>query len=137
VRPRPHEWVIGVIIVRNKVTAICTTFTVISVISSVIGLAAGVTADWQGHSLMRLAICIIAIGSLYVFEWLEALPRALVQVIHFLGTLGLVFALVWVYGLFGELDPHGYRDVFFNYLAAYLGFSSFLWIRSRRARKAR
>jgi hypothetical protein len=125
------------IIVRNKFTAICVAFTIITVISSAIGLAAGVTADWQGHSLMRLAICIIAIGGLYVFEWLEALPRAVVQAIHFLGTLGLVFALVWVYGLFGELDPSGYRDVFFNYLAAYLGFSIFLWIRSRRARKAR
>ncbi len=125
------------IIVRNKLNATSITFTVISVISSVINLAAGVTADWQGHSLMRLAICAIAIGSLYVFEWLDSAPRSVVHAIHFLGTLGLVFALVWVYGLFGELHPSAYRDVSFNYLAAYVGFSIFLWIRFRRAIRVR
>ena len=122
------------IIVRNKLTTICVAFTIITAISSVGNLAAGFASDTHVHLIMRLVICAIAIGSLYVFEWLERLPELVVTAIHFLGTLGLVFALVWLYGLFGELHPNAYRDIFFNYLAAYIVFSIFLWLKSRRAR---
>ena len=92
--------------------------------------------DSHAHLLTRLAICAIAIGSLYMFEWLETLPHLAVTALHFLGTLVLVFALVWGYGLVGELHANAYRDVFFNYCGVYLVFSIFLSSRVFRHKKA-
>jgi heme A synthase len=124
------------VLVRSKLSAICVTYTAITAFSSIVSLAQGRSHDTHAHLLMRLAICAIAFGSLYVFEWLERFPVLAVMALHFLGTLGLVFALVWVYGLVGELHPNAYRDVFLNYCGIYLVFAVFFSIRVLRREKA-
>ena len=124
------------VLVRSKLSAICIAYTAITVFSSILSLTQGRLHDTHAHLLIRLAICAIAIGSLYIFEWFKTLHHLAVTALHFLGTLVLVFALVWGYGLVGELHPNAYRDVFLNYCGVYLVFSIFLSIRAFRHKKA-
>lgn len=44
----------------------------------------------------------------------------MVHRIHYIITMTAVFSLVWVSGLFIELHPNAYRDIFLNYTVVWI-----------------
>lgn len=119
-------------VVRNKPIAICITFTVITVIGSLLNIFLGGVNETSLHLLLRFGLCCIGVGSLFIFEWLRKWPAYLVQVMHYLLSMLLVFAFVWLTGFFDKLHPNAYRDVFLNYTAAYVVFAIICIFNSRK-----
>ena len=106
---------------QNKLVVICVIFTILTVTSSLLGLIQGNEATANFHILQRFAIVVLAIGSLYIFEWLEGIGLYKAHIVHYLATMVVVFLLVGISGFFVELHPNAYRDIFLNYTAVYIG----------------
>ncbi|SCZ05785.1 DUF6608 family protein [Alkaliphilus peptidifermentans] len=107
-------------VIKDKIRAIGITFTVLTLISSIYSIANGRLYDTHTHLIMRFIITAIAIGSLYVYDWFNKKPLYLVHIIHYIITMTAVFSLVWVNGLFIELHPNAYRDIFLNYTVVWI-----------------
>lgn len=106
--------------VKNKLTIILSTFAVLTVVSSLLNLLIGVAETSNFHILLRFLIVALAIGSLYIFDWLQHSPRSLVHLIHYVMTLTVVFLMTWLSGFYVQLHPDAYRDIFLNYTVVYI-----------------
>ena len=126
------------LIVKNKLAVTCILFASITLLSSVLNLTfagAGAVTD-DVHILARFLIVVIAIGSLYIFDWFQSWPLRIVHLAHYLVTMALVLVLVWLGGFVVELHPDAYRDIFLNYTGIYLILAviEFVYLRARGTR---
>jgi len=112
-------------LIKNKLIIVCVLFTVLTVTSSVFGLFTGARTVDHFHILMRFTITLLALGSLYLFDWLKNLRFYQVHIIHYVLTMSAVFLLVFLSGFFVSLHPDAYRDIFLNYTIVYLGVTLF------------
>ena len=127
------------LIVKNKLAVTCIIFAGITLLSSVLNLTfagAGAVTD-DIHILARFLIVVIAIGSLYIFDWFQSWPLRIVHLVHYFVTMALVLMLVWLAGFVIELHPDAYRDIFLNYTGIYLILAviEFVYLRARNRRK--
>lgn len=99
---------------------ICAAYTGISFVSIVLNLSAGRVTDTYSHQLMRLVLCIIGMGSLSIYQYLKQKRVRFALAIHYLATMIMVFASVWLSGFLMELHPDAYRDIFFNFSSVYV-----------------
>ena len=107
-------------IVRNKLFLICVLFTILTLSASTLNLVQGQAHSDNIHILIRVFIITLAIVSLYMFEWMNSSPSYAAHLVHYGVTMAAVFLLVWVWGLFEELHPDAYRDIFINYTIIYV-----------------
>lgn len=122
-------------IIKKKFSIICITFTVITIISSALNLVKGNTMDSNLHLLSRFVLCLIAIGSLFIFEWLKNKPIYFVQMVHYACSLALVLIFVWSTQIIEPLSKNAYRDVFLNYTAIYIAFAIVCILRDKKINK--
>ena len=107
--------------VRNKLLVICVLFTILTLAASTLDLVQGQAHSGNTHILVRFMIVALAIGSLYIFDWLNRSPYYLAHLTHYGVTMATVFLLLWAWGLRAELHPDAYRDIFLNYTIIYAG----------------
>lgn len=117
---------------KNKLITICVLFTIITLLSSVLGLFQGHETADHIHILSRFVIVVLAIGSLLIFDWLRHFPFALTHLIHYVVTMLIIFLMMFGMGFFVFLHPNAYRDIFLNYTAIYIGvvaveFAYYAW----------
>ena len=109
--------------IKRTLINISIIYTILTVSSSILNLAIGVSTDTHFHLLARFALTVVGVSSLLIFKWLENLPVYLAHAIHYLATMLLVFFIVWSSQLIEPLAEHAYRDVFFNFTGIYVVFS--------------
>lgn len=132
------------LIVKNKLSVTCILFTGITLAASTLGMATegfGSTSD-NFHIWSRFAIVVVAIGSLYLFDWLQSWPLRVVHAVHYLATMAIILVAVWLAGFAIDLHPDAYRDIFLNYTGVYLilvvvEYGYFRWRGRKRALRAR
>ena len=96
-------------------------FTLLTVTSSIIGLIQGIESTGNLHIVMRFAITFLAFGSLYIFEvFMPRFKFYQVHIMHYVLTMAAALLLVAFSGLFVELHPNAYRDIFLNFTAIYI-----------------
>lgn len=118
---------------KRTVLLICVVYTLLTLISSGYGLAAGRTMDTHAHILLRFVVTVLGIGSLHLFRLVPRWPLPGAVAFHYGATMGAIWLLVWISGRFLTLHPDACRDIFLNYSAIYLLASAgFLGIRKRR-----
>lgn len=110
------------LLIENKFTVICILFTGIVLAGSTLGLVVegfdSTTDDL--HIWARFAIVFIAIGSLYIFDWLQSWSLPVVHAIHYILTMAIILVSFWFMGTIIELHPDAYRDIILNYSGIYL-----------------
>ncbi len=106
--------------VKNIVIAICVLFSLLTITSAGFSLLRGNYSDTELHLLLRFLVTTIALGSLLIFKIFPEWSRARVHSIHYAATMGSIFLLVWLSGLFISLHPDAYRDIFLNYTVIYI-----------------
>ena len=106
--------------VKNALILICVVYTLLTVISSIYGLAVGRTTDTHVHLLLRFLITAIGIGSILIFNLFPRWNLAGIFALHYGVVMGLILIVVWASGFFIELHPDAYRDIFLNFTPIYL-----------------
>ncbi len=106
--------------VKNALILICVVYTLLTVISSIYGLAVGRTTDTHVHLLLRFLITVIGIGSILIFNLFPRWNLAGIFALHYGIVMGLILIVVWTSGFFIELHPDAYRDIFLNFTPIYL-----------------
>lgn len=106
--------------VKNAFILICVIYTLLTVISSIYGLAVGRTTDTHVHLLLRFLITVIGIGSILIFNLFPRWNLAGIFALHYGIVMGLILIVVWASGFFIELHPDAYRDIFLNFTPIYL-----------------
>ncbi len=107
--------------IKNKMAFIFMVFTLLTVTSSIIGLIQGIESTGNLHIVMRFAITFLAFGSLYIFEvFMPRFKFYQVHIMHYVLTMAAALLLVAFSGLFVELHPNAYRDIFLNFTAIYI-----------------
>lgn len=106
--------------VKNALILICVVYTLLTVISSIYGLAVGRTTDTHVHLLLRFLITVIGIGSILIFNLFPRWNLAGIFALHYGVVMGLILIVVWASGFFIELHPDAYRDIFLNFTPIYL-----------------
>lgn len=132
------------LIIKNKLSVICILFTGITLAASTLGLTTeglGSTSD-NLHIWSRFAIVVIAIGSLYLFDWLQSWPLRVVHAVHYIVTMAIILIVVWLAGFAIDLHPDAYRDIVLNYTGVYLilvavEYGYFRWRGRKRALRVR
>lgn len=105
---------------KNALILICVVYTLLTVISSIYGLAVGRTTDTHVHLLLRFLITAIGIGSILIFNLFPRWNLAGIFALHYGVVMGLILIVVWASGFFIELHPDAYRDIFLNFTPIYL-----------------
>jgi len=105
---------------RNALILICVVYTLLTVISSIYGLAVGRTTDTHVHLLLRFLITSIGIGSILIFNLFPRWNLAGIFALHYSVTMGLILLVIWASGFFIELHPDAYRDIFLNFTPVYI-----------------
>ena len=115
-------------VLAHKLVTICVLFTIVTIIDSVM-IVAGFYPPKVGinpyiHLLARLALNSVVVGAIYLRHILKKRIRngAIVFVLTYVLTLGLVLAYVWMNSLFIDLHPDGYIDMSISYTFMYLLF---------------
>ena len=99
-------------------------FTVLTLISALWNLGAGRTEDTYYHQLLRLILCVVGFGSIAIYQWLRSRTPKLALILHYAVTMTMVFGVIWFWGLFVELHPDAYRDIFWNFSIIYAGVAA-------------
>lgn len=99
---------------------ICVVYTILTVTSSTIYLIQGDEYDSHLHLINRFVITSIGVLSIWAYDLLRNYLKKYALFIHYPIVMGFVFGYVWFNGLFVELHPNAYRDIFFNFTAIYL-----------------
>ena len=105
---------------KNIVIAICVLFSLLTITSAGFSFLRGNYSDTGLHLLLRFLVTTISLGSLLIFKIFPEWSRARVHSIHYAATMGSIFLLVWLSGLFISLHPDAYRDIFLNYTVIYI-----------------
>jgi len=105
---------------RNALILICVVYTLLTVTSSIYGLAVGRTTDTHVHLLMRFLITAIGIGSILIFNLFPRWHLVGIFALHYGLVMGFILIVVWASGFFIELHPDAYRDIFLNFTPIYL-----------------
>lgn len=105
--------------VKDTLILVCVVYTVLTLVSSTLGLMAGRTTDTHVHLLMRFAITFLGIGSFLVFSLFEKWSPLGQTALHYVVTACLVLAMVGLSGFWMELHPDAYKDVFLNFTVVY------------------
>lgn len=106
--------------VKNALILICVVYTLLTVISSISGLAVGRTTDTHVHLLLRFLIKAIGIGSILIFKLFPRWKLAGIFALHYGVIMGLILLLVWVSGFYIDLHHDAYRDIFLNFTPIYM-----------------
>lgn len=120
--------------IKNTFILICVVYTLLTVISSIYGLAVGSTTDTHVHLLLRFLITAIGIGSILIFNLFPRWNLAGIFALHYGVVMGLILLLVWVSGFFIDLHPDAYRDIFLNFTPIYFLVSVGFLIRNKYKR---
>ncbi len=120
--------------VKNALILICIVYTLLTVISSVYGLAVGRTTDTHVHLLLRFLVTTIGVGSILIFNLFPRWNLAGIFALHYGAVMGLILLLVWLSGLFIELHPDAYRDIFLNFTPIYILVAAGFLIRNKYKR---
>jgi hypothetical protein len=110
-----------------------------TLVSSSLQLIQGQVYDTNTHILDRAIVVLIGIITLQLILKLSLRPKFLNIVIPYCISMGLVFLYVFFTGLFTELHPNAYRDIFLNYTIAFIVVVAtvqiFLFIKKRQRGK--
>ncbi|MDW7650266.1 MAG: DUF6608 family protein [Bacillota bacterium] len=122
--------------IKSAFILICVVYTILTVTSSGFGLLGGRTTDTHVHLLLRFVVTSIGIGSILIFNLFPKWPLGGIFAFHYTVTMSFIFALVWMSGLFIELHPDAYRDIFLNFTSVYLLLSIAIqitaWYKNRK-----
>ncbi|MEW6696115.1 MAG: DUF6608 family protein [Bacillota bacterium] len=121
--------------VKDTLILVCVLYTVLTLVSSTIGLIAGRTTDTHTHLLMRFAITFVGISSLQVFRLVSTWSPLGQIALHYVVTTSMVLALVGLSGFWMELHPNAYRDVFLNFTVVYALVTGVILLWGRRKRQ--
>jgi len=110
------------IISYNKLVLICIFFTVATIVDISLSTAFGLDMySTYAHLLSRLVLCSIPVLPLVAFRFMnEKYSIWAVLPIHFVLCSGLVMLYVYVLGLFTELHPNAYIDMFRSFAMIYV-----------------
>ena len=120
---------------KSALILICVVYTLLTITSSGYALLVGRTTDTHFHLLARFVVTAIGIGSILLFNLFPRWPLWAMFFLHYAVTMGAIFLLVWVSGLFIELHPDAYRDIFLNFTSIYLLIASGFLIRNKYRQK--
>ncbi len=116
---------------KSTLILICIVYTLLTITSSGYALLVGITAETHFHLLARFAVTAIGIGSMLIFNLFPRWSLWVIFVLHYIVTMGIIFPLVWLSGLFIELHPNAYRDIFLNFTPIYLLIAASFLIRKK------
>lgn len=116
---------------KSALIIICVVYTLLTVTSSIYGLALGRTTDTYIHLLLRFLITSIGIGSILIFNLFPRWNLAGIFALHYGLTMGFILLVVWASGFFIELHPDAYRDIFLNFTPIYIFIALGFLIRNR------
>jgi len=105
---------------KNALLLICVVYTLLTVISSGLGLIQGQITDTHSHIVMRFVVTSLGIGSILLFNLFPKWPTTAIYALHYAVTMGGILVLVWISGFLTELHPNAYRDIFFNFTVVYI-----------------
>ncbi len=120
--------------VKSALIIICVVYTLLTVTSSIYGLALGRTTDTHVHLLLRFLITSIGVGSILIFNLFPRWKLAGIFALHYGVTMGFILLVVWASGFFIELHPDAYRDIFLNFTPVYILIALGFLIRDRLKR---
>lgn len=106
--------------IKNTLISIAIVFSLLTITSSGIAVIRGNYSETDFHLMMRFFVTTIAMGGLLIFKLKEKSRNLIVHSLHYFVTMGSIFLLVWFSGLFIELHPDAYRDIFLNYSIIYV-----------------
>ena len=115
-------------IIKNAAIFYCVVFTAATIISSIFQLCMGQTTDTNSHILNRAAICLIGVFAYTLAVNVKIKNRIVSIIIAYAITMPVVFAYVFVTGLFEELHSNAYRDIFLNFTAVFIVITVVLFI---------
>ncbi len=110
-------------------------FTAATVISSTLQLLQGNPYDTNVHLLLRLVVCMIAVGFVYIFKKIHLNNIYLETLLQYVLSMASLFSLLFVTGFFVELSKNAYRDIFLNYTVIFLLVASVMIFLHKRKNK--
>ncbi len=119
---------------RNALILICVVYTVLTVTSSIYGLAMGRTTDTHVHLLLRFLITSVGIGSILILNLFPRWNLAGIIALHYIVTMVLILLVVRASGFFIDLHPDAYRDIFLNFTPIYVLVAIGFLVREKRRR---
>jgi len=93
----------------------CVIYTAATIISSALQLFQGREFDTNIHILERGVITLIGVFTLQFIRFSRFKVKVLNIILPYCVSLGLVFLFVFISGVYSELHPNAYRDIFLNY----------------------
>lgn len=116
---------------KNVLILICIAYTILTVVSSSLGLLQGQSTDTHLHIIMRFVVTSLGILSILIFNLFPSWPLAAIYGLHYAVTMGAIFLLIRTSGYFIDLHPNAFRDIFLNFTAVYIPVSLVFMIRNR------
>lgn len=99
-------------------------FTILTLTSSIYGLAIGEVHETHLHLLSRFLISAIGVTGIGLYDGFRHIKKVVFLPIHYAVLMSLVFLYLFATSWFTELHPTAYRDIFFNFTIPYLGIAA-------------
>ncbi|MBU5439514.1 hypothetical protein KQI42_15975 [Tissierella sp. MSJ-40] len=106
---------------KTFIPTVCVVYTILSigkiVLESIIQNEFG---NYQSNLLMMIFLSFIATLVLSQHYRLQQIPLTLVIIGQYLMLIGVVLLITWVSGLYTDLHPNAYRDIFLSFTIPYI-----------------
>ncbi|MCQ4922054.1 hypothetical protein NE686_03070 [Tissierella carlieri] len=106
---------------KTFIPTVCVVYTILSmskiILEAIIQKEFG---NYQSNLLMMIFVSFIATLVLSQHYRLQQIPLPIVIIGQYLVLLGVVLLIIWISGLYTDLHPNAYRDMFLSFTIPYI-----------------
>ena len=106
---------------KTFVLTVCVVYTILSMSKIILeAIIQNEFGNYQSNLLMMIFVSFIATLVLSQHYRLQQIPLPLVIIGQYLVLIGIILLIIWISGLYTDLHPNAYRDMFLSFTIPYI-----------------
>ncbi|MBU5314392.1 hypothetical protein KQI38_20410 [Tissierella carlieri] len=106
---------------KTFIPTVCVVYTILSMSKIILeAIIQNEFGNYQSNLLMMIFVSFIATLVLSQHYRLQQIPLPLVIIGQYLVLIGGVLLIIWISGLYTDLHPNAYRDMFLSFTIPYI-----------------
>lgn len=106
---------------KTFVPTVCVVYTILSMSKIILeAIIQNEFGNYQSNLLMMIFVSFIATLVLSQHYRLQQIPLPLVIIGQYLVLIGIILLIIWISGLYTDLHPNAYRDMFLSFTIPYI-----------------
>ncbi|CAK7014215.1 hypothetical protein CIW83_05890 [Tissierella sp. P1] len=106
---------------KTFIPTVCVVYTILSMSKIILeAIIQNEFGNYQSNLLMMIFVSFIATLVLSQHYRLQQIPLPLVIIGQYLVLIGIILLIIWISGLYTDLHPNAYRDMFLSFTIPYI-----------------